>query len=155
MSCDFRRWVFSGGRMPYGMANRVASSALYRCRGLGGRVRFLLGLPVEAGSEDVGFPQASRTRVQGHADPTVRSQEPSPNGKSDLEELTLDGDVAFCRAPRRSHQGREVTELRHLVRGANELEEHLRRNLDIGAGSVAVRWLGWLMEKCASRVSSL
>src|SRR5215469_8353413 len=66
---------------------------------------------------------------------------PSPNRKPGLEQLGLDGDVALCRPPRRFHQGCEVAELGQLICGANELEEHLRGDLDVGACPVAVGWL--------------
>jgi len=53
----------------------------------------------------------------------------------------LDGHVAPGRAPRDFHQGREIAELSILVRGADEPEEHLRGDVDVGVGPVAIRRL--------------
>jgi hypothetical protein len=50
-------------------------------------------------------------------------------------------EVGPCRPSCRFHQRREIAELGHLVCGADELDEYLRGDLDVGAASVAVGWL--------------
>src|SRR5450755_4802051 len=64
-----------------------------------------------------------------------------PAGRLDVEQSALDGHVAPGRAPRDFHQSREIAKLSILVRGADEPEEHLRGDVDVGAGPVAIRRL--------------
>src|SRR5450759_1585989 len=59
----------------------------------------------------------------------------------DVEQSALDGHVAPGRAARYFHQIREIAELSILVRGADEPEEHLRGDIDVGVGPVAIRRL--------------
>src|SRR6266851_5207554 len=66
---------------------------------------------------------------------------PSPAGRLDVEQTALDGHVGPGRAARDFHQSREIAELSIFARGADEPEEHLRGDIDVGVGPVAIRRL--------------
>lgn len=63
MSCEFRRWPLSQRQNVTRDVQRGCAVNACCCRELGGRVGFLLGLPVEAGSEDVLVVEVDRAEV--------------------------------------------------------------------------------------------
>jgi hypothetical protein len=74
----------------------------------------------------------------GTSSPTPRPWTQSPGGpqtyRAGSRTSRLGENVAFRCAPSRFHQGRESAKLGHVVSGADEPEEQLRGDLDIGAG---------------------
>jgi hypothetical protein len=129
------------------------------------RLPRVVALPLEARPEDNGAEHVAAREVcrcrsgrqaaylpgaSGHAclSPLLPAVSPEParsqgacafllNGIR-LEQVGLDGDVALGCAPGCFHQGRETAELGHVVRGADEAEVHLRGDLDVGVGPVAI-----------------